>query len=132
MKLIPVIRLRKTTGARHENSAQYMTKPTRHFFIRYKINDTDTWKKVKVKSVQPKQTGKQKNWVNVHWNCVKEWNELSYAENAILLTADSEMSQDVVDAKESLISIDVFEVVSFENKRIVSSHWVISKKYKRW
>lgn len=48
----------KTTGARHENSAQYMTKPTRHFFIRYKINDTDAWKKVKVKSVQPKKTGK--------------------------------------------------------------------------
>lgn len=51
--------------------------------------------------------------VSVNLDSVKEWNELSYAENAGLLTADPEMSQAVVDTKESLISIDMFEVVLF-------------------
>lgn len=44
------------------------------------------------------------------------------------------MPQDVADATEreleSLISNDMFEVIPFENQVTVSSHWVISEKYK--
>lgn len=54
----------ETTGAGHENSSPYITKPTRQSFIRYRINDTDVWKEAETISMQPKQTGKYKNWMN--------------------------------------------------------------------
>ena len=61
-----------------------------------------------------------------------EWTTLP--ENAVLLTADQEMSQDVIDAKgrelKTLLSNDVFEIASFVNQNIVSSHWIITEKYK--
>lgn len=48
---------KETTGAGHEHSSVYITKPTRHSFIRYKMNDSDLWKEVETISMQPKQTG---------------------------------------------------------------------------
>lgn len=94
--------------------------------------------------MQPKQTRKYKNWVNVHvveeepvcvnQDSVKVQNKLPYPENVVLLTADQEMPQDIADAKErelkSLVSNGMFEVIPFENQETVSSHWVISEKYK--
>ena len=86
-----------------------------------------------------------KNWVNVHndgedapisvnWDDVEEWSELPAPENTVLLTADQEMSQEVVDAKENelknLIENEVFEEVPFENQTTVSTRWVISEKFK--
>lgn len=69
--------------------------------------------KVKVLSMQPKQTGKDKKSVNVHveeeedeerrwvnWDHIDDGKELPHPENAVLLTMDQEMSQDVVDDKE--------------------------------
>ena len=40
-------------------------KPKRNTFVKYKLANYD-WQKGKVLSVQPKQTGQYKNWINVH------------------------------------------------------------------
>lgn len=62
-------------------------------------------------SIEPRQTGKYKEWVNVHvgrwdeepgctnWDHIDDWKELPHPEKAVLLTTDQEMSQDVLDAE---------------------------------
>lgn len=73
--------------------------------------------------------------VCVNWECIKLWNQVPYAENAVLLRTDQEMSQAVVDVKErqlkSLVSNDVFEGVPFEDL-VTAFSLFISEKYKRW
>lgn len=74
--------------------------------------------------------------VCVNWECIELWNQVPYAENAVLLRADQEMSQAVVDVKErqlkSLVSNDVFEGwVPFEDL-VTAFSLFISEKYKRW
>ena len=120
------------------------TWPKRNSFVRYKLGDS-VWKNAKVLSVQPKQTGKCRNWINVHvtgeeepisvnWDDVELWNELPYPEDVILLTRDGEYTQEVVDAKDreinNLKTNDVYEVVPYSNQKTVSSRWVLTEKYK--
>ena len=128
-------RLLSSTGA---------SRPMRNSYVRYKLED-DEWRNAKVLSAQPKQTGKYKNWINVHvtgeeepicvnWDDVELWNELPYPENVILLTRDGEFAQEVVDAKDreinNLVTNDVFEVVPYANQKTVSSRWILTEKYK--
>ena len=62
-----------------------------------------------------------------------EWCEMPYPEEALILTKDQEMAQEVVDAKaeelEKLIENGVFEIVPFNNQKTVSSR-VCSAKYR--
>ena len=62
-----------------------------------------------------------------------DWKELPYTENAVLLTTDQELSQDVV-VKErepnNLVDNNAFDVVPFEKQATVSSCWIITEKYK--
>lgn len=81
------------------------------------------------------QTGKYKDWVNVHavgwWKTnvcqldyVEEWKNLPYPKTDALLMAYQELPQNVMNAKrrelKSLISNDVFKVVLFENQVTIS------------
>ena len=63
-----------------------------------------------------------------------EWGELPYPEEALLLTKDQEMSQEVVDAKNTelnnMIENEVFEIVPYVNQNTVSSRWIITEKFK--
>ena len=96
-------------------------------------------------SKQPKQSGQYRDWLNVHvdgqddpicvnWDHVSEWCELPYPEQALLLTKDQEMSQEVVDAKNAefnnMIENNVFEIVPYDNQNTVSSRWIITEKFK--
>ena len=93
-------------------------------------------------SKQPKQTGSYKHWVNVHvvgqedpicvnWDDVAVWDVLPYPDHVVFLSADQEMSQGVVDAKDrelvNLANNKVFKVVPFVNQVTVSSRWVITE-----
>ena len=134
---------RSSDACRESGSSGLINKPVANSFVKYKLNDV--WNQAKILSRQPKQRGAFKNWVNVHndaedapmsvnWDDVEEWSELPAPENTVLLTADQEMSQEVVDAKENelknLIENEVFEEVPFENQTTVSTRWVISEKFK--
>ena len=120
-------------------------KPTRNSYVRYRLEAEDVWNEAKILSKQPKQSGKYKNWINVHvkgdedplcvnWDDVGEWNKLPDPENVVLLTADQELSQKVVMAKDkelnNMIENDVFEVVPFDDQVTISSRWLISERYK--
>ena len=76
----------------------------------------------------------QENPICVNWDHVTEWCEMPYPEEALILTKDQEMAQEVVDAKceelEKLIENGVFEIVPFNNQKKVSSRWFCSVKYR--
>ena len=63
------------------------------------------------------------------------WSELPYPEEAIFLTKDEELAQEIVDAKgiemDELSSNEVFKVVPFVNQRTISSRWVITERFKK-
>ena len=72
-------------------------KPSRNSYVKYKLNAEDDWNQAKVLSVQPKQTGQYRDWVNVHvdgqddpicvnWDHVNSWSELPFPEQALVLT----------------------------------------------
>ena len=120
-------------------------KPSRNTYVKYKLNDEDDWKLAKVLSVQPKQTGQYRDWLNVHvdgqdepscvnWDHVNTWSELPFPEQALVLTKAQEVSQEVVDAKnvelQKMISNDVFEAVPFANQPTISSRWILTEKFK--
>ena len=119
-------------------------RPCRNTYVRYKLPDND-WKTAKVLSVQPKQTGKYKDWINVHvdgeedpicvnWDHVDEWSELPYPEQALILTKDQAVSQEVLDAKnrefDNMKRNDVFEIIPFDGQNTISSRWIITEKFK--
>ena len=121
------------------------TRPMRNSYVKYKLGDSDAWNHAVVLSKQPKQTGSYKHWVNVHvvgqedpicvnWDDVAVWDVLPYPDHVVFLSADQEMSQGVVDAKDrelvNLANNKVFKVVPFVNQVTVSSRWVITEKYK--
>ena len=70
----------------------------------------------------------------MNWDHVNAWSELPYPEQALILTKNQEVSQDVVDAKnvelENMIRNDVFEAVPYTNQTTVSSRWIITEKFK--
>lgn len=118
-------------------------RPKRNSFIKYRLKDSDVWNNAKILSSQPKKSGKYKNYLNVHvsgnsdpicvnWDVVDQWKILPDPESVVLLTKIEEMSQEVIDAKESevnnLISNEVFEVVPFKNQTTISSRWIITEK----
>ena len=120
-------------------------KPSRNSYVTYKLWDDDDWNQAKVLSRQPKQTGQYRDWLNVHvdghdepicvnWDNVDEWCELPFPEQALLLTKDQEMSQEVVDAKEAeLHNMEknyVFEKVPYVGQNTVSSRWILTGKFK--
>ena len=120
-------------------------KPSRNTYVRYKLESEDDWSKAKVLSIQPKQTGNYRNWLNVHvdgqnepssvnWDHVSTWSELPFPEQVLVLTKTQEVSQEVVDAKnkelQKMITNDVFESVPFSNQPTVSSRWVLTEKFK--
>ena len=120
-------------------------KPKRNTFVKFKLEDSD-WQQGKVLSMQPKQSGQYRNWINVHvqgeddpicvnWDDVELWSELPYPEEAIFLTKDEELAQEIVDAKgiemDELSSNEVFKVVPFVNQRTISSRWVITERFKK-
>ena len=121
-------------------------KPSRNSYVKYKLNDEENWSMAKVLSKQPKQTGQYCDWLNVHvdgqdepicvnWDDVSAWSELPYPEQALILTKDQEVSQDVVDAKneelKSMIKNYVFEAVPYSYQTTVSSRWILTEKFKK-
>lgn len=120
-------------------------KPSRNTYVRYKLDDEEEWNTAVVLSRQPKQTGKYQDWLNVHvdgqdepscvnWENVDSWCEVPYPEQALILTKDQAVSQDIVDAKkielENLEKNNVFKVVPFTGQKTVSSRWIITEKFK--
>ena len=65
---------------------------------------------------------------------VNAWSELPYPEQALILTKDQEVAQDVVDAKneelENMIRDDVLDAVPYSDQTMVSSCWIITEKFK--
>ena len=127
----------------NESLRDCSVKPSRNTYVKYKLNNDD-WACAKILSKQPKQSGKYRDWLNVHvdgqddpicvnWDHVSEWCELPYPEQALLLTKDQEMSQDVVDAKNvevnNMIVNKVFDKVPYDNQITVSSRWIITEKF---
>ena len=66
-------------------------KPARGSFVKYKLNGEIDWTHAEVLNKQPKQSGRYKNWVNLHvigapkgvcinWDCVDDW-EMVHDEN---------------------------------------------------
>ena len=121
-----------------------LNKPKRNTFVKFKLDDFD-WQQGKVLSVQPKQTGQYKNWINIHldgdeepicvnWDDVESWSELPYPEEAVFLTKVDELAQEVVDAKkkeiDNLTANKVFDVVPYTNQKTISSRWVPTERYK--
>ena len=120
-------------------------RPSRNSYVKYQLQNDDDWYMAKVLSYQPKQTGQYRDWLNVlvdgqdapicvNWDHVVSWSELPYPEQALILTRDQEVAQEVVDAKnvelENMLRNDVFQVVTFANQPTVSSRWIITVKYK--
>ena len=70
----------------NESLKDSSVKPSRNTFVKYRLND-ENWESAKILSIQPKQTGQYRDWVNVHvdgqenpicvnWDHVTEWCEM--------------------------------------------------------
>jgi transposase InsO family protein len=120
-------------------------KPKRNTLVKFRLEESSTWKDAKILSIQPKQTGKYKDWINVHitgdpdpscinWDLVDQWKTLPDPENPVLLTGDQALSQEVVDAKakeiDNLINNSVFETVPYQEQLTISSRWIITEKFR--
>ena len=109
-------------------------------FISFQLNSKNY--KGTVLSAQPKRTGTNKHWVNVHleggepigvnWNDVEEWEILPVPENVVFYSKIDELTQEVVDAKDKevqkLIANDVIEIVNNEGQKTISAKWVFTEK----
>ena len=118
--------------------------PKRNSYVKYKIHDSEDWKRAKILSLQPKKGGRYKNYVNLEnegedpkgvvWSEVKEWCEIQSPENVVLLSKHEELSQEVVDAKhkevENLKLNNVYKEVPYTGQKTISSRWVFSEKMK--
>ena len=118
-------------------------KPSRNQYVKYRLNPEDDWREVKVLSIQPKQSGMYKNWVNVenptdqwcvNWDDVYDWSEVPCPEQVMMVRGNEEFSQKIVDAKvkelENMKSNHVFEEVEYTGQKTISSRWVYTEKYK--
>ena len=96
-----------------------------------------------VLSTQPKRSGINGHWVNVHleedekpiavnWRDISSWKVIPAAENVVYFSKVDELSQEVVDAKDreiqQLIANNVIEIVANENQRTISAKWVFTEK----
>ena len=135
----------KATGPGASNiSSTDKERPKANTHVTYKLPSGE-WKSATILSKQPKRGGKYGNWMNIHiigdekpssvnWDEIVAWKQLPDQEKIILLTADEEMSQVVVDAKEreiqNLRDNDVFETVEECGQPFVTCKWVITEKMK--
>ena len=129
-----------------ENSYSNTNKPVPNsdIEVKYSNADQEETKTVRVLSKQPKRSGVNGNWVNVHvrnedeptsinWDSVLSWKEVPGVEEVMFLGQDEMLSQDVVNAKDkeyqNLVNHDVFESVPFQNQKLISTRWVITEKF---
>ena len=117
--------------------------PKPNSFIKIKLDNDSEWVKARVLSFQPKRTGRNKDWLNVHvvrdekpqsidWSRVESWRNTLHTEQVALLSEHDELSQEIIDAKEkereNLVENRVFQVSPNKNQVCISSRWVITKK----
>ena len=117
-------------------------KPKKRSWMMFE-NEKGEWKKAAVLSLQPKRTGTNKNWVNVDidgeeearsvdWDKIRRWKVIPSPENAVMMSAHDQLSQEVIDAKEkelnNLKQNNVFECVPFTNQVTISSKWIFTEK----
>jgi hypothetical protein len=120
------------------------TWPKNQTFIKFQENNR--WKEAFVLSSQPKRRGVNKDWLNIHvtgeekprsilWHDVNGWKQVNKAvEDVLVLNADQELEQAVVNAKakeiENLKQYNVYEEVQrMKNMSCVSSRWILTEKY---
>jgi len=116
-------------------------RPKQKSYVSIKMDDQ--WFDALVMSYQPKKTGVNRDWMNVHafgdaeprsinWTHVQEWHHAISPEIPIFLTKHQESEQDVVDAKfkelENLRRNDVFDEVQFTGQPTISCRWVFTEK----
>lgn len=119
-----------------------LPKPNDYVKCTLKTGDTLT-AKILSRSDQPKKTGKNKDYVNVHvdgadkpssvkWTDVTSWENIEEPEHVVLFTATEEARQDVLDAKEreisSLVDNDVFEWAEDQGQKVITTKWVFTEK----
>ena len=117
--------------------------PKPNSFIKIKLDNDSEWVKAKVLSFQPKPTGRNKDWLNIHvaedekpqsidWSRAESWRNALHTEQVALLSEHDELCQEIIDAKEkeieNLVENKVFQVVPNENQVCISSRWVITEK----
>ena len=110
--------------------------PKPNSFIKIKLDNDSEWVKAKVLSFQPKRTGRNKDWLNVHvvgdekpqcidWSRVESWRNALHTEQVALLSEHDKLSQEIIHAKEkeieNLVENKVFQVVPNENQVYISS-----------
>ena len=125
------------------NVSKQEKRPAANMNVTYQLKD-GTQYSARVLSKQPKRSGKNGNWINVqvdgnekpssvNWDEVSSWETTEDKEKVVLLAAEEEMAQEVVDAKErelrNLIENDVFETVEYKNQPLISCKWVITEKF---
>ena len=131
-----------TDGGDSQVDQTNQTRPNRNTRVEYDVGNNSV--QAKVLSVQPKRSGTNGNWVNVHvdgdekpssvnWDKVLRWKEIEEAgEEVLFLNRDDELSQEIVDAKAkevvNLIDNSVFEEVKDVGQSCVSCKWVITSK----
>lgn len=128
-----------------QNNQTNFLKPERNAYVKFKLVDSDDWKNAKILSIQPRQTRKHSNHMNVKitgddeptcvdWKTVDVWEELPEPEYPILLNQSEELSQDIVDAKyreiDNLTENKVYESVIYANQPTISSRWIITEKFR--
>lgn len=117
-------------------------KPNMKSFISVKEFDQE-WYDAEVIATQPKRSGTNKDWVNLHifgkkeacslnWTNVERWKYIPPPENVVLLSKTDEMRQEVVDAKhaelDKLKRFEIYEEVPFTDQEVISSRWVLTEK----
>ena len=118
--------------------------PMAKSYVKFRLQD-GAWQNAKILSRQPKRTGINKDWMNVHiegeddpcsvnWQQVTAWVSDESEEVVLFLTADQELCQDVVNAKEkeldNLDENEVYELVPDDGQFTISTKWIITEKMK--
>ena len=106
--------------------------------IRYRTNED--WQTGQIHSRAGKTSGKYANWLNIvtdgemknlNWEDVKEWQKVDDIEEVLLTENATDQSRIKIAKEEELQNWkdnDVFEEVSYCNKKAITTRWVISQK----
>ena len=112
--------------------------PKMNRIVRYRVNDSDQWKKALIMSRGGRANGKYKFWLNVKhleddeekcidWKSVKEWQDI---EENVLAASDKLYDYEIAQEREldNWKQLDVYQEVEDNGQDFVTVKWVPSLK----
>ena len=106
---------------------------------------TNEWEHRTIHSRAGKQTGKDKDWLNIvnekgnieniDWKSIKLWKMDLTGSNRVFILQNNTTETEIKEAKvkefNSWSQNDVYEEVNYRNQKLISTRWVLSEKMEK-